>query len=617
MGDEIQVVLDVSYVQYYKCTKTAGCRYECRNKWKLDRHEKTCTKDSQFRYKQKCYGNHESARNQLISLGVINREDKTHQRFVSFDIESVSCTEDARSFGCSYSYGTQRVISIGYSASFGDFKAVLTRIDMTRENGLNLIREFLKKMNELQLRHYERIPDAIKEALFEYKELIKQGNLSVLEKTAVVQRLYYLKSLCDLKVIGFNSSGYDLPCLFNLIVEVVGPSKVKVIKKGNSIFDMRIDQLCFRDCMNYCGPISLAKFAKIFNLPIAKSIFPYEYFGSIQEIRDQKTWPNYSAFASSLPKKCQNYLTEVGSILQQKEKYNIATLEELFNEFEFPCESYSAQTLTSTFLPELSISQQASIKQYFAISPIDYLNQKIAFSDSISSSRYKNFESYLVEYNLLDCDLLTQSLIKFIEVFDRCFNVSLLDKMSLPGISEEIMWSFYDDTCPKMYSFDNKYGFLNKQIREKLMGGPTIVFHRHCEIQRSGSHHDSVHTTPNGDKYTRLVSYDFNALYAYAMKENLPTGLPFYYKQKKCGNFSFEIAASPAGWSLDALDWLNFMSYDARFMKSDGSFYFMQSAITGEYTITTKFGKYAVDGMVNTGDVIYLLEYLGCRYGDT
>ena len=30
---------------------------------------------------------------------------------------------------------------------------------------------------------------------------------------------------------------------------------------------------------------------------------------------------------------------------------------------------------------------------------------------------------------------------KFIETFDDCFDVHLLDKLSLPGISEEIMWS--------------------------------------------------------------------------------------------------------------------------------------------------------------------------------
>lgn len=43
----------------------------------------------------------------------------------------------------------------------------------------------------------------------------------------------------------------------------------------------------------------------------------------------------------------------------------------------------------------------------------------------------------------LDCEILTHAMLKFIEVFDDCFEVHLFDKLSLPGISEEIMWSVW------------------------------------------------------------------------------------------------------------------------------------------------------------------------------
>ena len=76
------------------------------------------------------------------------------------------------------------------------------------------------------------------------------------------------------------------------------------------------------------------------------------------------------------------------------------------------------------------------------------------------------------------------AMVKFIESFKECFNVNLLDKLSLPGISETIMWSLYDTNCPRMFSFSEEYGFLNREIRKKLMGGPTIIFHRHAEVKR-------------------------------------------------------------------------------------------------------------------------------------
>ena len=611
--EPIQVVLDVSYVQPYRCSKTNNCLYESRDKWKISRHEKNCTNETTVKYKQKCFGNHGTARTELINNGTINNNDDTHRRFVSFDIESINCTETAHSFGHSYLYGTQKVISIGYCASFGDYKNVIVRDDMTKASGLKLVKTFLAKMQELQLRHYERIPSAIKEAMYNYKELLKNKNLAVAEQTTLGRRLCYLRSLCCLKVIGFNSSGYDLPCLLSMMVEVMGPSKVKVIKKGNSVFDLNIDKLSFRDCMNYCGPMSLAKFAKIFKLPISKGIFPYEYFRSIGEMREQISWPEYTAFRSSLPTKTINFTSEIGNILQEKSKYNMKTLKDVFHVFKFDCSTFPSEILNMEYLPELCPTQMELIQNHFTLSPLNYINQKLSYESACDSGEYTNFADYLITYNLLDCELLTQAMSKFIDVFDRCFNVSILDKLSLPGIAEEIMWTFYDESSPKMFSFNEKHGFINKRIREKLQGGPTIVFHRHAEIKQTGSFHESVYTVPNGDKYNRLVSYDFNALYAYAMKQDLPTGLPFYYRKKADATFKFEIAGSMSGWSSDAMDWINRMSYDPRFLKPDGTFYDMKSAITSEYTIKTRQGTFTVDGMVKTPSMTYFLEFFGCR----
>ena len=70
------------------------------------------------------------------------------------------------------------------------------------------------------------------------------------------------------------------------------------------------------------------------------------------------------------------------------------------------------------------------------------------------------------------------------------------------------MWSFYDQDAPKMFSFGPAYGFLNQQIRDKLQGGPTIIFHRHAEIKNGdGRFHKSVYEVPNGSKYNRLVRF--------------------------------------------------------------------------------------------------------------
>jgi len=179
------------------------------------------------------------------------------------------------------------------------------------------------------------------------------------------------------------------------------------------------------------------------------------------------------------------------------------------------------------------------------------------------------------------------------------------------------MWSFYDKYCPKTFSFNDEYSFLNVKIRSKLQGGPCIAFHRHCEIKNVGNFDKSVYCVPNGNRYQRLVSYDFNALYAYSMKQDLPTGLPFYYRRQKDNTFKMEIAGSSSGWSLECLDWLNFMSFDPRFLIQNGKgFHQMFSAVTGEPSVTVGNHVYTVDGMVRTDQCIYYLEYLGCRKRD-
>ena len=44
-----------------------------------------------------------------------------------------------------------------------------------------------------------------------------------------------------------------------------------------------------------------------------------------------------------------------------------------------------------------------------------------------------------------------------------------------------------------------------------MLGGPTIIFTRHCEIGKDGGEYsDIVYKCPNGEPYKKIISYDFN-----------------------------------------------------------------------------------------------------------
>ena len=96
------------------------------------------------------------------------------------------------------------------------------------------------------------------------------------------------------------------------------------------------------------------------------------------------------------------------------------------------------------------------------------------------------------------------------------------------------------------------------------------------------------------------------------MLNEMPTGIPFELKREG-DNFNHKILFKQRGWSKECIDWLNYMSYDDRFRKPDGSYYMMHSALTGEYKFHVNNTEFSVDGYVETSNNRYFFEYYGCR----
>ena len=65
-----------------------------------------------------------------------------------------------------------------------------------------------------------------------------------------------------------------------------------------------VPELMFMDALNFAGGMTLAKFGQIWanNDAPQKGLFPYSYFKSVKQIRDQTEFPAYSAFRSELQK---------------------------------------------------------------------------------------------------------------------------------------------------------------------------------------------------------------------------------------------------------------------------------------------------------------------------
>ena len=102
---------------------------------------------------------------------------------------------------------------------------------------------------------------------------------------------------------------------------------------------------------------------------------------------------------------------------------------------------------------------------------------------------------------------------KFAQTFEREFSIDVLSHLSLPAVAESAMWKLYDCNESRIFSFPQRFSHLNSIIRENILGGPSIVFHRHLETKLSGEYPKSVYYAPGGERIQEINSFDFNALF--------------------------------------------------------------------------------------------------------
>ena len=80
--------------------------------------------------------------------------------------------------------------------------------------------------------------------------------------------------------------------------------KIDIIKKGAQYRSIYTERFTFGDCLNYSSPCKYSNYLKQWKVTEEKSIFPYQYFSSIEELEAATDFPPKEAFYSDL--------TEVG-----------------------------------------------------------------------------------------------------------------------------------------------------------------------------------------------------------------------------------------------------------------------------------------------------------------
>ena len=176
------------------------------------------------------------------------------------------------------------------------------------------------------------------------------------------------------------------------------------------------------------------------------------------------------------------------------------------------------------------------------ISPEEY-----AYCQAVwSSKKMKTMRDFLRWYNDLD---VTPFLTALQNMFDfyQSLNIDMFkEAISVPGLTLKYLFNTLD---PQSFFtlFKDKDRDLFYKMRNNIVGGPSIIFHRH--------HESGVTRIRDGDKMCKeVLGFDANALYLWSLMQKMPTGP--YIRRSHEDNFKPVHAYSHGEMAVQWLDWI-------------------------------------------------------------
>ena len=88
---------------------------------------------------------------------------------------------------------------------------------------------------------------------------------------------------------------YDNDVTISCVKRDTNYQNMTLVKGGD-----REQRISFKDVLNYTSPCTLDKFCKNWGSKLRKSIFPYSFFKSVEELKSATEFPPESAFFDML-----------------------------------------------------------------------------------------------------------------------------------------------------------------------------------------------------------------------------------------------------------------------------------------------------------------------------
>ena len=159
------------------------------------------------------------------------------------------------------------------------------------------------------------------------------------------------------------------------------------------------------------------------------------------------------------------------------------------------------------------------------------------------NNQMTTMRDYLVWYNNRDVTPFLEAIAKqFAFYHDRGIDM-FKDGISVPGLS---LLHLFNDLPNDTYFtvFNRTNSDLHELVKDNIVGGPAIIFHRYHEKNVTGIRGGS-------EPCRSIVGYDANALYLWALMQDMPTG---WYVRRRAENKFRPQQAQPYGQM--AIQWL-------------------------------------------------------------
>ena len=155
-------------------------------------------------------------------------------------------------------------------------------------------------------------------------------------------------------------------------------------------------------------------------------------------------------------------------------------------------------------------------------------------------------KDYLIWYNNRDVVPFLEALEKQFMFYCQLGVDMFKDGISVPGLTLKYL---FKTTNANFTLYDSKNSDLHELVRDNMVGGPSIIFHRYHEAGltqlRSDIYKEDAETCES------IVGYDANALYLWCLMQDMPVGT--YVRRREEDHFKPHQAEV---WGKMAMEWM-------------------------------------------------------------